>query len=412
MRRGRIFFYLAFILILGLVAVAVIWFRFLQPSQSPITGEAEPTPVVDLVDVVVVAQSVPRGDVLDETVLGTIPIQRDLVLEGYFTDMASVVGRRARVDLEPNMLLTRGMVVDRSEDLSEIGSIAALSIPRGMVAVSVPISRLSSVSYAPQAGDHVNVIVTMLMVDMDSDFQTVLPNRSAAVIGAGPGILIGSGTTEETQATTLGIQQSGSTAAEQSQAVLEGTGEIPPSKLTAQNVSGGPSSVIGKTITDPVLEQTYHAVPSEGQRPRMVSQNLLQDAVVLGVGNFPVAGQEDLQTQQEVVQQTTDVTQAEGDQGQTVQVTAPKLPDVITLIVTPQDAVTLNYLMFSGAELTLALRSANDDSRVQTEAATLDFLLTEYNIPVPAKLNYGVQPRVDELTQPVLTNDVQPTPQP
>ncbi len=83
----------------------------------------------------------------------------------------------------------------------------------------------------------------------------------------------------------------------------------------------------------------------------MVSQNLLQDAVVLGVGNFPVAGQEDQQTQQEVVQQTTDVTQAEGDQGQTVQVTAPKLPDVITLIVTPQDAVTLNYLMFSGAEL-------------------------------------------------------------
>lgn len=409
MRRGRIFFYLAFILILGLVAVGVIWFQFLQPPQTPDVGEPEPTQVVDLVDVVVVAQSVARGDVLDETVLGTIPIQRDLVLEGYFTDMASVVGRRARVDLEPNMLLTRGMVVDRSEDLSEIGSIAALSIPRGMVAVSIPISRLSSVSYAPQAGDHVNVIVTMLMVDMDSDFQTVLPNRSAAVIGPGPGILIGSGTTEEIQAMNLGVQQSGTTAAEQSQAVIEASGEIPPSKLTAQNVSGGPSSVIGKTITDPLLEQTYHVVPSENQRPRMVSQNLLQDAVVLGVGDFPVAGQED--QPQEVVQQT-EVAPAEGVEGQEVQETAPKLPDVITLIVTPQDAVTLNYLMFSGAELTLALRSANDDSRVQTEATTLDFLLTEYNIPVPAKLNYGVQPRVDDLVQPVLSNDVIPTPQP
>lgn len=410
MRRGRIFFYLAFILILGLVAVAVIWFRFLQPGQTPEIGEVEPTPVVDLVDVVVVAQSVPRGNVLDETVLGTIPIQRDLVLEGYFTDMASVVGRRARVDLEPNMLLTRGMVVDSAEDLSEIGSDAALSIPRGMVAVSIPISRLSSVSYAPQAGDHVNVIVTMLMVDMDSDFQSILPNRSAAVLGAGPGILIGSGTTEESQATNLGIQQSGSTANEQSQAILEQTGEIPPSKLTAQNVSGGPSSVIGKTINDPLLEQTYHAVPSENQRPRMVSQNLLQDAVVLGVGNFPVAGQE-VQTVQVEVPQQTEAAQVEGEEAP-AEVAAPKLPDVITLIVTPQDAVTLNYLMFSGAQLTLALRSANDDSRVQTEAATLDFLLTEYNIPVPAKLNYGVQPRVDDLTQPVLTNDVQPTPQP
>jgi pilus assembly protein CpaB len=88
------------------------------------------------------------------------------------------------------------------------------------------------------------------------------------------------------------------------------------------------------------------------------------------------------------------------------------LPDVISLIVTPQDAVSLNYLIYSGAQLTLALRPATDDTRVQTEAATLDFLLKQYNIPVPVKLPYGMQPSVDELAAPTLANDTLPTPEP
>jgi hypothetical protein len=72
----------------------------------------------------------------------------------------------------------------------------------------------------------------------------------------------------------------------------------------------------------------------------------------------------------------------------------------------------LNYLMYSGAKLTLALRASGDDSRVETEAVTLQFLLDQYNIPVPVKLPYGTQPRVDQLTLPTLTNDTVATPQP
>jgi pilus assembly protein CpaB len=73
--------------------------------------------------------------------------------------------------------------------------------------------------------------------------------------------------------------------------------------------------------------------------------------------------------------------------------------------------VTLNYLIYSGAQLTLALRSAGDDTRVQTEAATLDFLLTQYNVPVPVKLPYGLEPRIDELASPQLPNDAVATPE-
>ncbi len=74
---------------------------------------------------------------------------------------------------------------------------------------------------------------------------------------------------------------------------------------------------------------------------------------------------------------------------------------MITLIVTPQDAITLNYLLYYqrylAAHLTLALRSAEDDTRVQTEAVTMQYLLEQYNIPVPAKLPYGIEPRVDNV---------------
>jgi len=79
-------------------------------------------------------------------------------------------------------------------------------------------------------------------------------------------------------------------------------------------------------------------------------------------------------------------------------------PDLITIIVTPQDAVTLNYLLYSGAELTLALRASGDDSVISTEAATLQFMLDVYSIPVPAKLPYGTTPRIEELVPPDSAN--------
>jgi pilus assembly protein CpaB len=76
------------------------------------------------------------------------------------------------------------------------------------------------------------------------------------------------------------------------------------------------------------------------------------------------------------------------------------------LVVTPQDAVTLTYLVYGNSKLTLTLRGSEDQSRVETEAATLGFLLSQYGIPVPAKLPYGTNPRIDDLIQPFMPNDI------
>ncbi len=366
MRRGRVFIYLAFILILGLAATYLVWQYLLQPQEAGVSTEVEPTPVVTTVNVVVLAQKVPRGTPISAEVLTLIPVQQELFYEGMFTNISEVEGQLAKFDLEAGIPLTKGTLVKSAEELSGTGSLAALSIPRGMVAVSIPISRLSSVSYAPRAGDHVNIITTMMFVDLDTDFQTRLPNKNIGVTPptAGPEV------------------------------------ELP--SLVA--VTGGGGNLIGRPSVDPVLGQTFYQVPAEDtQRPRMVSQNLLQDIVVLQVGNFPLAEEE--------VAQTEELETVDAETGGTAE-SAPKEiqpPDLITLIVTPQDAITLNYMLYSGARLTLALRSAEDDTRVQTEAVTLQFLLEQYNIPIPVKLPNGLEPRVDDMVTPVLHNDLPPT---
>jgi hypothetical protein len=72
--------------------------------------------------------------------------------------------------------------------------------------------------------------------------------------------------------------------------------------------------------------------------------------------------------------------------------------------VRPQDAVALNYVMMAqsklAARLSLVLRSLNDSSRENTLPVTLQFLLEQYQIPVPARLPYSLNPRIDEVTTP------------
>ncbi len=384
MRRGRLFFFFAIILILGLVVV----YFFMQRAQTPLgnapAAGATPT-AVTTVDVVVVTQHVGRGQMVDDSVLGTVPYQRDLFIEGMITNKDDVIGKRAKLDLEAGFVLTQNMVTD-SPDISTAGSDAALMIPRGMVAVSIPITRLTSVTFAPQRGDHVNVLATMLFLDLDANFQTSLPNGSGGVLSAGNTLLQGSP-----------INASDPTATNKSDPLV--------STLALQSIPS--AGMVGRSEQDPAYKEPFYVVPSEAQRPRLVSQTLIQDAIVLQMGDFPT----------QKVQPTTVATETVAGEptptpAANAAVVTPEPMNVITLIVTPQDAVTLNYLIYGGAKLTLALRGSGDDTRVQTEAVTLQFLMDQYKVPIPAKLPYGVAPRVDTLDGPEKAFQPTPTPVP
>ncbi len=405
MRRGRIFILLGVLLIVLLAAAALVMSRL--PGRNPNTGTpaaSAPTPTPQTRAVVVLSQPVARGDEIDENHLTTIQVPLDMVPPNSFEKPEEVVGRRARLDLGAGQYLTKELVLNPDEILKPQGSDWALVIDPGKVAFSIPISRLAAVSYAPQPGDHVDVIATLLMVDLDTDFQTLLPNQTAGVVSPG---------NVEYQA-----QAGAAGEVDTSTGLIKGE----TANLAAQVVGGGKSSLLGRTEIDAVLGQPFYILPSERQRPRIVSQAVLQDVTVLGMGTFEQ--EEDTQAQSqagaplepgaEPPQQPAAGTQpgAEGQQPASQTVTRP--PDVITLIVSPQDAIALNFLMYSGAEMTLALRSAqhpDTNEIVPTQPVTLQYLMDTYNIPMPAKLPYGVEPRIDALQAPELPNDTPlPTP--
>ncbi|MEX2144297.1 MAG: hypothetical protein WD740_06855 [Anaerolineales bacterium] len=364
---------LAIILILGLVAVYAI----LNLNTSGQSGQSG----TQTTDIVIVTQFIPRGSQINEDSIGLQAIPTTDSIGTMLTNTSQAAGRIARFDLEPGVPLMSSMITDSGSDVVASGSDNSLLIPAGMVAFPIPIDRFSSLAYGLRAGDHVNVIATLLLVDIDPSFQTVLPNNTAGLLG--PGSTVFSGTQQDELAS--------------SQLVVN---ELINS-LTAQTISGGSSSPLGSAVFDETVGQPFYLIPSEVQRPRLVSQTLIQDIMVLHVGNFLYTDERG----DEVAEGFGAIISPNGES------TVPRPPDLITLIVTPQDAVTLNYLVYAGANLSLALRSAADTTIATTEAVTLEYLLNTYNIPVPTKLPYGLEPRIDSLNSPT-RQDVLPQPAP
>ncbi|MFZ5822709.1 MAG: Flp pilus assembly protein CpaB [Chloroflexota bacterium] len=351
MRRGRIFIIIAVILIIGLVAVALVarWF-LTQPPPDEVQQ-------VSMAKIYIAGQEIPQGEKITQDALSVIEIPQGNMLTVMIAvgQESELVGKVAKYPLEQGVVITRSMV---SEGAVDFGPAWASRIPPGMTAVSIPISRLSSVAYGTADGAKVNLTACFLFVDVDPSYQSKTPNTVVTLRGPSglppdemPGITLGAGTVDQ-------------------------------------------PLVQGRTEVEPSFQQGIYVVPAEEQRPRLVCQMLLQDVAVLKLGNFSLgAGQEGAQEQPAEAQQ---------------QAAAPQTPDIITLVVSPQDSLTLSYLVYSSAQLFLSLRNAGDQSRMATEAATLQFLLSQYNIPIPVKLPYVIEPRIDKLNEPVLENDVPP----
>ena len=391
MRRGRLFIYLGLILLV-IIAAVVIFFR---PSLFGGGGEVQATPTARLFNVVLAGQSIPRGIQITEDMLTTMQMHENFLIQGMVTDISQVVGKYAKYPLDPGFPIIEAVLTDSPGIFAEGGgSPWAYLIPIGKTAISIPSSRLASLANGIWDGDHVNVIASLLLVDVDTDFQSILPNSTAGVMAAGGrAFLIGGGTRQE----SAGEVASGE--------LLQ--------NIVAQSVSGLYLAPQGRPEYDANLNSPFYIVPTEAQRPRLVSHMIMQDIPVLHVGTFPQPGEKLTGLLAEAIKPTpaqgvpTAVPTAIGAGGEVVEV---EQPDVITLIVDPKDAVTLIYLLYSGSQFNLSLRNPSDESRIEVEAITLQYLLTAYDIPVPARVPYAIEPRVDELTQPVLPNDKVITP--
>jgi pilus assembly protein CpaB len=352
MRRGRILIFVLLIVIIGLI-VAFVALRQLFTPSSPATPAN--------VEFYVAGQNIPQGGKITSDVLATKTLPQNLVTADMYTtgQQSELLNNKiASVPLSQGVPITRGEVIDASQSVAIPGPLWAAVIPPGMVAASIPTTRFSLASYGVADGAHVNLNACFQFVDVDAGFQSILPNHTASLSGTGAA---------QGSLSTLSLGVS----------------------------SGGAASTQGRVELEPSLQQPYYVVPSEAQRSRTVCQTVLQDVVVMKVGNFPLVSTSQTAAQQQQTQQ---------------QAVATVAPDLITLIVSPQDADMLDYMVYTSAQITLALRNPNDQSRQATNAITLQFALSQYNIPVPAKLPYVNQPRVDALAQPTLPNDVVPAP--
>jgi Flp pilus assembly protein CpaB len=350
MRRARVWIFVVLILIVGL-AVGAYLLNTLLSSQN---NNPQQT---NMVEIYVAKQNIQQGASITEDVLGTISIPQESVVAVMFTrdELAQLTTDKvARFPLDQGVIITEAMIVNKSEAVSIAGPAWASLVPPGMTAISIPASRLSLAGFGVADGAHVNVNVCFLFVDVDPTFQSVIPNTAGLL--QGPGVL--------------------------------------PDKLPVVSLSAGTATETGpqgRLELDPSIQQPFYIMPSESQRPRTVCQVLLQDVIVLKVGNFPLTSSTATTTDPAAQQQASDT---------------PVTPDMVTLIVTPQDSITLSYLTYTNTIFQLALRNPTDQSRQATEGATLQFLLSQYNIPMPAKLPYATQPRIDILVAPILQNDL------
>jgi pilus assembly protein CpaB len=373
MRRSRILILFAIILLLGAAALYLIISR--GGGEEAALDETPITPP-DIVFVAIAAQDIARGTRIpdDGVVMSRMPA--NMVVETMISGpdeegiRSRVVDRIARQDIGRGVPITEKMLTESSGDLLAGGSDAALAIPPGFTAISIPINRLAGVAYAMRDGDMVDVLVTMMLVDVDPDFQSLLPNLST--------IITASGGTGEFPAPSL-------TGAVQPFEV-EGVGEVAP---------------LGKVEEEEETGQTFHLVPREQQRPRVVTQRLVENARILHVGTFAL----DDQAAGAAPVPDEGVGAPPPPEGQQAAVIETQPPDIITLIVTPQEALALNWAVKTGTHMTLTLRAPNDTEATETTSVTLQYLIETYDVTIPSKLPYAQQPPLEELIAPTLPND-------
>jgi len=361
MRRGRMLIFLVLIIVVGAVVVAFSLGLF-NPTQQAASTEAATTQVY------YAAQKIPQGTVITKEMLNTYPFPQGInVAEVMFTvgEESNLIGKRASFTFEPGTIITSSMIGDAPNEIT--GPLWAVQVPAGMVAAAIPTNRLATAAYGVDNGAHVNVNACMTFVDVDPAFQSVLPNYTSTMgdvyFPANPGTI-------DTRA-----------------------------HITIDPVTSELASRQGRVELDPTFQKPIYAVPSENQRPRLVCQMILQDVVVMNLGNFKKPTD------------TTTVAAPANGTAVPVQSSDTTAPDIITLMVTPQDSIALNYFVYSGAVISMALRNPSDNSRIEAQSATLTSLLTQYNISLPSKLPYAQQPRLDVLAPPLLPNDVKAQPQ-
>jgi pilus assembly protein CpaB len=372
-RTGLILIVVIILLLLVGVVVIVALPSILGGGGGAAGGGTQPTavPKPTTVKLIIAGHNIRRGtrlteqDVatLDWPLLSTVPVPADTITVTDQAGLEQVTDRVSRIDIVQGQLVLNAMLTPASQppQLGATGSDAALLIPPGMVAIAFPLNRNSSVAYALQSGDHVDVMMSFRFIDLDKDFQTKLPNAVTTFSGGTgfPG--------NPTDSTTIGL-------------VTQGREDKGPFGVSVLAVAGEPD-----------------------QRPRQTTQLVISNVIVMRLGDWPLNGEESVVVTAAPAQASA-ATPAPGPTAAAAGPTAvPPAPDIITLVMSRQDALVLKYSLEVGADIDFALRSAYDSdakANVKTDSVTLQYIFDTYNVAQPPRLPIGFEPSIDIVINP------------
>ena len=332
MNRSRTFILLGIVLLLGAVAVLVL----LPPQQAAPPTPIPPTPVPEIptTQIVIAAQDIPRGTIIgdDAISLGKWPDESLPPSDLMVLKPEDVLGKRARTDILRGQPVLQSMVTVDLQQLTAIGNEASLFIPPEKRAVAFPIDRMSSVGYAIGSGDRVDMLVTFSILDVNQDGQyPIVPFNRELV-----------------------------------------------DELIAAGIA--PDAAAAQVLAD---------VQSAKVEPRLLSQLTLQNLEVLHVGEWPAQGLNPRPTATPNPEQPA--AQPAPGGGGTATPTPPR-PEMLILLVDPQQALILEWLKESGVIIRLALRGATDSAPVSTDTVSYQYILTNFNITIPPKVNSIINP--------------------
>lgn len=330
MRRSRTLILFGFVLLLVAIVIFLLASQSAPPPADTTPGAPSPTPppAFEMVPIVVAAQNIPRGRPITEDAVYLVDWPRDKLSPGHFTDLGDVQNLIARTDILLNQPILDVMLTNDRAQLVARGSDAALLIPNDRRGVAFPIDQLSGVGYAIRPGDHVDVLAAFWLVDVDRDGQypTIPFNRNLVdeLIGAG----------------------------------------LDP---------------------DVAVQQAFGVVQTAQVYPRLSSQLILQDIEVMSVGEWqdPTPIPEFTPGIPEQPPTPTPLPAPGGTPTPT-----PPRPNMVILLVTPQQALILQWLRENDAIVDLALRSPLDRAPVDTAAVNLQYLFDNFNITLPPKLDF------------------------
>lgn len=334
--------------------------------EEPGLPPPSPTPSFD--NVVVARIPIPIGEILTEELLVTEsrPVTNVALQGNYtFTSTESLVGTIAIVPIARGQEILQPMVANNPTDVTAMGSDLSLYIPEGNIAIAFPVDRYSGASLAMRPGDKVDVIMTLRTVEIDSQFNSSLPNLTARV----------------------------------SQSRLEeGSGEF----LFPPTFEGRLEFIPELNQVASIIPGTNPAFSVPGQFyepgvviPKRVTQLTIQRANVIYVGEW--RDPRVLEAEQAAAQVQAESNVALNEQGTPIPVPTPTPiperqdnPDVIILSMPVQDALALKFAQDRDVKLDLVLRSAGDVTPFVTTSVSLPQIVDQGGLALPEPSDFDL----------------------